>query len=131
MFSSMHIGNTATVEFLVSKKMQPQFDGIIIHPVCSTWDLAHQFEIAARKALVPHLEESEEGIGSHLEIDHIAPAALGSTVKVTATISELDESTVVCTLEAISKNTVVATGKQIQRVYPAEIIRQIISNANN
>ena len=59
---SMQIGNTATVEFVVSEKMQPRFDGIIVHPVCSTWDLAHQFEITSRKALVPHLEEGEEGI---------------------------------------------------------------------
>jgi len=128
---SMQIGNTATVEFIVSEKMQPRFDGIIIHPVCSTWDLAHQFEIASRKALVPHLEDGEEGIGTHLSIDHLAPALLGQKVTITSTVIKIDESTVICSIQGKCGNSIIATGEQIQRVFPIEVVDRIIANANN
>jgi predicted thioesterase len=131
MNSSMQLGNTATVIFTVTDAMQPRFDGSIVHPVCSTWDLAHQFEIAARKALVPHLEANEEGIGSHISIDHLAPAPLGRKVVVTATVTKLDGTTVVCTIEGKCGDSIVATGEQIQRVFPLEVVQQIIADASD
>jgi fluoroacetyl-CoA thioesterase len=130
MKSSMQLGNTATVTFTVTEEMQPRFDGNIVHPVCSTWDLAHQFEISARKALVPHLEKEEEGIGSHLSIDHLAPAPLGREVVVTATVIKIDASTVICSIEALCGDSIVATGKQKQRIFPVEIVERIIANAS-
>ena len=126
----MQLGNTATVTFMVTDAMQPRFDGKIVHQVCSTWDLAHQFEIAARKALVPHLEDGEEGIGAHLSIDHFAPAPLGKDVVVTAIVSKIDKTTVVCTVESKCGETIVATGEQKQRVFPIEIVERIIANAS-
>jgi predicted thioesterase len=131
MKTTMQIGNTATVTFTITQEMQPRFDGNIVHPICSTWDLAHQFEIAARKALVPHLEDGEEGIGSHLLIDHCAPAPLGGEVVVTATVTSIDETTVVCAIEGKCGESIVATGEQIQRVFPVEVVKQIIANASD
>jgi fluoroacetyl-CoA thioesterase len=130
MNSSMQLGNTATVIFTVTDAMQPRFDGSIVHPVCSTWDLAHQFEIAARKALVPHLEANEEGIGANLSIDHCAPAPLGREVVVTATVTKIDKTTVVCSIEGKCGESVVATGEQKQRIFPIEIVERIIENAS-
>ena len=126
----MHIGNTAMVTFTITKEMQPRFDGKIVHPVCSTWDLAHQFEIAARKALVPHLEEGEEGIGASLSINHCAPAPLGRKVVAIATVTKFDETTVVCSIEGTCGETIVATGEQTQRVFPIEVVHNIIANAS-
>jgi predicted thioesterase len=131
MKDSMQIGNETFHSFVVVEEMQPQFDGTVIHPVCSTWDLAHQFEITARKALVPHLVEGEEGIGSKLNIHHCSPAPLGSDIAVTATVVELDETTVVCSLEAKKGETVVATGTQTQRVFPKNTVDAIIANASD
>src|SRR5512145_2153614 len=71
---SLRVGNTAQVEITVTQDMCPAFDGIVVHRVYSTWSMAHHMELAARKVLAPHLEEHEEGIGSHLTIDHVAPA---------------------------------------------------------
>lgn len=130
MKTSMQLGNTATVTFAVTDSMQPRFDGKIVHPVCSTWDVAHQFEIAARKALVPHLEEGEEGIGASLSIDHCAPAPLGREVVVTATVIKFDETTVICSIEGKCGESRIATGEQKQRVFPVEIVERIIANAS-
>ena len=94
--------------------------------MCSTWDLAHQFEIAARLTLEPHLEMNEQGIGTHLSINHLKPLQVGRTVLVKATIVDLDTSTVVCELVALIDGEICAEGKQIQRVLPANKIKQII-----
>ena len=127
----MKVGNTETITFTVEAQMQPVFEGKTIHPLCSTWDLAHQFELASRYVLVPHLEEDEEGIGSRVSIDHKSPAHLGSTVEVTATVTKTSKSEVVCDIVAAIGSRIVATGDQIQRIFPKEKIDQIIANAND
>lgn len=131
MKTTIQIGNTASVSFSVIEEFQAKFDGRVIHPVCSTWDMAHQFEIAARKALEDHLEDNEQGIGSFLSIDHVKPAPIGAEVKVVATITELDETTVVCEISATVHGTECATGKQVQRVLPSLTITRLIEEADS
>ena len=93
--------------------------------------MAHQFEIAARQTLEPHLEEDEEGIGSFLSIDHCAPAAVGKTVLVEATVTEVDDTSVVCSISATIGLLTCATGKQIQRVLPSASISALIDRASS
>jgi predicted thioesterase len=126
---TIQVGTTASLSFCVTSEMQPNFGGKTIHPVCSTWDMAHQFELAARQTLEPHLNEDEQGIGTFLSIDHCAPASLGKTVFVEAIITELDESTVVCAISAKIDSLVCATGKQVQRVLPTSILTSLIDEA--
>ena len=126
---TIQVGNSASFTFCVTPEMQPTFGGETVHPVCSTWDMAHQFELAARQTLEPHLDEDEQGIGSFISIDHCAPAPVGKTVFVEAIISEIDESSVVCTLSAKIDSLVCATGKQVQRVLPCSIIDSLIEKA--
>ena len=80
----LKVGNTAEIQVEVTEDMCPAFDGIIVHRVYSTWSMAHHMELAARKVLAPHLDDHEEGIGSHLSIDHLAPCPVGGTVRVHA-----------------------------------------------
>ncbi|MCH2146894.1 MAG: hypothetical protein MK073_03655 [Phycisphaerales bacterium] len=131
MKSTIAIGNTSINEFEVTQSMAPTFHGQQVHPVCSTWDLAHQFELAARYALEPHLEAHEQGIGAELCIKHLKPAPIGKTVVVCATISSLDSTTVVCDIEAKVGDSLIATGSQVQRVLPSDKIRDLIQNAED
>ena len=119
-------GVEAEVSAVVTEDMCPAFDGVIVHHVYSTWALAHHMELAARKVLAPHLEAHEEGIGSHLSIDHLAPTPVGKTVRVVATCTELNASKVVCELIAYEGERVVGRGKQVQRVFPKEVIQSLI-----
>ncbi len=123
------VGNRATVTINVTHDMRPAFDGVVVHDVCSTWHMAHHMEVAARKVLASHLEEGEEGIGSHLSIDHLAPAPVGCTIQVQAVAVELDDSTLVCTLEARHGDTLLATGRQVQRILPDAALKDIMDRA--
>ena len=93
---SLKVDNAAEVTITVIDDMCPAFDGVVVHRVYSTWSMAHHMELAARMVLAPHLEDHEEGIGSHLSIDHVSPAPLGHRVRVTARAIELGLTTLVC-----------------------------------
>jgi fluoroacetyl-CoA thioesterase len=79
--------------------------------------------------LAPHLEAHEEGIGSHLSIDHVAPAPLGHQVRVVATAVELGPTTLVCEVNAYDGDRLVGRGKQVQRVLPKTTLAALIERA--
>lgn len=134
MYPSLQLGNSADVVITVTEDMCPAFDGVIVHRVYSTWSMAHHMELAARKVLAPHLEEHEEGIGSHLSIDHVAPTPLGHRVRVEAKAVELGPTTLVCEVIAYhlrpdGRETVVGRGRQIQRILPKSKLTALIERA--
>jgi|TARA_B110000495_G_C22930430_1_gene543869 fluoroacetyl-CoA thioesterase len=114
---------------VVDKTMCPAFDGIIVHHVYSTWSMAHHMELAARKVLAPHLDEHEEGIGGHLSIDHIAPAAVGATIRIVAKAVSLQGDRLTCEVTAWEGDTLLGRGQQVQRVLPKSVLERIINRA--
>ncbi len=91
--------------------------------------MAHQMEIAARKVLVEYLEPHEEGIGGHISIDHLAPLAVGKTLTVRATLSEVRRTHVWCDLAAYDGERLLAKGRQLQVVLPKAKLAEILSRA--
>ncbi len=126
---TLKVGNTAEVTALVTEDMCPAFDDVVVHRVYSTWSMAHHMEVAARKVLAPHLGEHEEGIGSHISIDHLAPTPVGRTVRVVAEAVEIDDSTVVCEICVYDGDRLVGQGRQIQRVLPKTKLKSLIERA--
>lgn len=120
-------GTQAEVQIEVTEDMCPAFDGVVVHRVYSTWSLAHHMEIAARKVLVPHLEEDEEGIGTHLSIDHISPTPVGKFVRVVAVACEVTKDKLVCNIEAFDGDRMIARGKQVQRVLPKTKLESLVN----
>tara|TARA_Y100000589_G_scaffold328165_2_gene371654 strand:- start:2399 stop:2824 length:426 start_codon:yes stop_codon:yes gene_type:complete len=128
---TLQVGQLAEVTITVTEEMCPAFDGIIVHRVYSTWSMAHHMELAARKILAPHLEEEEEGIGSHLSIDHLAPAPVGHVVTVRAEAVQVDENGVVCEIKAWDGDRLLGQGKQVQRVLPKKVLNKIVERVSN
>ncbi len=119
-------GIQAETTFEVTPDMRPDFDGKAIHPVCSTWSLVHQMEIAGRMVLIGYLEPHEEGVGSHASCDHLGPAAVGRTVRVVATATSVTDRELVCEMVASCDDRMIARGKTVQRVFPREILERIL-----
>ncbi|MHC4414111.1 MAG: thioesterase family protein [Planctomycetota bacterium] len=126
---SLEVGTRAEVTATVTEDMCPAFDEVVVHRVYSTWSMAHHMELAARMVLAPHLEEDQEGIGSHLSVDHLAPTPVGHTVRVVAEAIEVDETTVVCAVTAYDGDRLVGRGTQIQRVLPKKKLEALIHRA--
>ncbi len=117
---------------VVTEEMCPAFDGVVVHRVYSTWSVAHHFELAARKVLVDFLEPHEEGIGSHLSIDHISPCPVGRTARVRAELIEVTQDRhprVICDVSAYDGERLLARGKQVQVVMNKEHLAQYIERS--
>lgn len=107
----------------VTDDMCPAFDGVVVHRCYSTWSLVHHMEIAARRVLVDFLEPHEEGIGSHVSVDHFSPCRVGKMVKVSARLIEVEpghHTRVTCEVSAYDGDRLLARGRQVQVVMNKE-----------
>lgn len=119
-------GVSAELTFEVTDDMRPIFDRVAVHQVCSTWTLVHYFELAGRKILIGFLEEGEEGVGSHVTIDHIGPAKVGRTVRVVGRATEVSDRRLVCEVEAFFGDRKIATGTTVQNVFPRAVLARLL-----
>lgn len=122
-------GIVREISVTVTESMCPSMDGVIVHRCYSTWSVAHHFELAARKVLVDFLEENEEGIGSHVSVDHLAPCAVGRTVRIRAELTEVRDGRIVCALSAHDRDRLLATGRQVQVVMDKNRLKRRIARS--
>ncbi len=125
-------GVVRELEIVVTEAMCPAFDGVIVHRCYSSWSVAHHFELAARKVLVDFLEDYEEGIGSHVCVDHLAPCPIGRTIRVRAELVEVVQGRhvkVVCDVTAHDGDRLLARGRQVQIVMGKDHLKKHIERS--
>ncbi|MGZ4030974.1 MAG: thioesterase family protein [Tumebacillaceae bacterium] len=118
MKAGMKIGDIAEASVVVTPEMRPQFDGHIVHDVYSTAAMVHLMEHAARKILLPYLEEHEEGMGVSVSVTHLAPTPVGLTVRAQATVTELTARKIVTAVEVWNNRVQIGEGVVVQAVLP-------------
>lgn len=59
--------------------------------VYSTPSMVNDVEYTCYDAILPHLEEGENSVGSHIEIDHLGPTPLGMEVRIEVKVLELEK----------------------------------------
>jgi predicted thioesterase len=119
-------GVKAEVTFAVTPDMCPAFDGVVVHRVCSTWSIVQYMEVAGRRVLVPFLEPGEEGVGSHVSCDHLAPAPVDAVVRVQATAASVTDRELVCDTAAYLGTRLIATGRTVQKVFPRPVLERLL-----
>lgn len=120
------------ISVVITPDMCPAFDGVVVHPVYSTWSVAHHMEIAARKVLVDFLEDHEEGIGSHVSVDHLSPCGVGKTVRVCATLTAIEQdhhTRVTCHCTAHEGDRLLARGQQVQVVMSKDTLIRLLERS--
>lgn len=122
-------GVRAEVRAQVTEDMAPIFDGVMVHPVYSTWSMVHHMELAARKVLAPYLEEHEEGLGTHVSVDHVCPARVGQTVLVVAECTDATPKMVTCRVTAHHGDRLLGRGTQVQTVLSRDTIAKLIGRS--
>jgi len=90
--------------------------GGLVHAVCGTFALARELEWASRLFVLDMTAADEEGIGTALQIEHLAPAFAGETLTVAATFVALDGNDLRCSVEAWVGERRVASGRTGQRI---------------
>jgi len=118
-------GYRAEVVVAVTEDMCPRFHGSPLHPVYSTASLVFHAEQAARRVLEPFLEDHEDGIGTHVSVDHVAPARVGRTVRVVAEAESVAPHKLVCVVTAFEGERVIARGRQTQRIQSKKALKEL------
>lgn len=103
------------------------FHGEVLHPVYSTFALARDFEWSSRLFFLEMKDEDEEGVGTFLSIEHKSPAKVGEEVTLTATIESVKINELICTIEAVCENRVIATGKTGQKMFKKEKLKTLFN----
>ncbi|WP_143305224.1 thioesterase family protein [Chitinophaga vietnamensis] len=104
------------------------FDAGNVHPVYATFALARDAEWCCRLFVLDMKEEGEEGIGTSLTVEHRSPAAIGSEVRFTATITAIRQHEIICSYEARVGNRVIATGTQSQKILKKEKLEKLFAS---
>lgn len=67
-------------------------------------------EAAAVAAIAPHLDSESTTVGTRIDIEHLAPSPVGSTVEAAATVTAANGRQVEFTVEATMEGQTVARG---------------------
>lgn len=113
-------GDKKSFRRIVDNSDQAIFNDEVLHRVCSTFALARDFEWSSRLFFLEMREDHEEGVGTFLQINHLAPAFVGDEVEFTATVETLKGNELTCSIEARVMDQLIATGKTGQKMLTRE-----------
>lgn len=120
MKNPFHPGDTKTYTHTVQAADSAAFPSGEVHPVYATFALGRDAEWACRLFVLEMKEAGEEGIGTHLKVQHHSPALIGEEVTFTATVQEIRGNSILCTYEARVGDRLVASGDTGQKILKRE-----------
>ncbi|MGD9854138.1 MAG: thioesterase family protein [Planctomycetaceae bacterium] len=116
---SPRIGTAHETSFKVEAQQTVVFSGL--PPVLATPWLIWQLEMTALSLLEPFLEEGQFSVGSQVELEHLAPAPLGTLVTCRARVIHVDGPAVNFQIEASDATETLSRG--VHRRHVIEIAR--------
>ena len=114
MKKGLEIGQTYSLEVLVTEEMVASFAGKVVHNLFSTSHLVKQMEHAARNLILPYFEEDEEAMGYQVDVTHLSLTLPGMKVTITARVSEIRDNKIIAEVEAFNSRAKIARGKVTQ-----------------
>jgi predicted thioesterase len=106
------------------------FNGEVLHAVYSTFAMARDMEWSSRLFFLEMKENDEEGVGTHLSIDHLAPAFVGEELVILAKVISLTGNELICDIEVKVGERVVAKGKTGQRMLKKDRLNKLFIKNN-
>jgi fluoroacetyl-CoA thioesterase len=120
-------GDRKVFKKTVEESDQAIFHDTLLHPVCSTFALARDFEWSSRLFFLEMKEADEEGVGTLLHIDHKSPAFVGEEVVITAEVESIIGMELICIIEAKVDDRVIAIGKTGQRMLKKDRLKRLFT----
>jgi fluoroacetyl-CoA thioesterase len=116
--SGIRIGQQFEFEVTVTEEMQAQFNGATVHPLYSSAAMVTHMEWASRQHILPFLEAGEEGVGYHINLDHLGAAPIGATVRIVSRMTGLKPGRVICRCEAFHQDRKIGQASFVQAILP-------------
>ena len=107
---SPRVGETGEFRFVVDSARVIDFANERMPAVLSTPQLISGLERAAREVLAPVLDAGECSVGTHIDVQHLAPTPLGHTVVCRARIIHVDKRVITFQVEAHDHRDLIARG---------------------
>jgi predicted thioesterase len=121
-------GSEKTFTKLVTGDDIAAFERGTVHEVYATFAIARDAEWTGRLFVLEMLDDDEEGIGTHVLVDHHAPALIGETVTYEAVIDELHKNVVGCTFSAYVGRRLIASGRTAQKILKKDRLDSIFKD---
>ena len=86
------------------------FLGVDVQPSLATPAMIRWMEFAARDAVLPHLDEGQDTVGTVVHVSHLAPTPLGDSVAYRATVTAVEGRRVTFSVEAEDSRQTVGKG---------------------
>ena len=110
-------GDTRTYPTVVTEDKLARFaDEGLVHPVYGTFALAQDAEWVCRLFVLEMKEAGEEGVGSFVSVRHVAPAPVGTAVRLVARLERVEGNAVWCSWQCWAGERLIAEGEQEQRI---------------
>jgi fluoroacetyl-CoA thioesterase len=116
MRAGFRVGLVVDMPAKAEKHMRPHLEGLVRHPLYSTWGMVYHMETAARMLLAPYLEPHEEAVGGGVLVKHLRPARIGSPLHVTAKLVRVRGTRVFARCEVHSRGRKLGEGSILQVV---------------
>lgn len=120
MLQAFKIGDKISTTHIVTGNDIAQFQGNAVHEVYATFSIAREAEWAGRQFVLKMKEESEEGIGTFVNVVHQSPAFIGDEVVFESKLDEINGNSIICSFIASVGSRIVATGSTGQKILSRE-----------
>ena len=110
MKSRPKIGEVGELAIPTDARHAVEFAGDGMPAVVSTPNIIQFLERTARHALAPYLESDERSVGIEIDIRHLAPTAVGETIRCTARVIAVEGSKIQFQIEARDDHEVIVRG---------------------
>ena len=128
MKEGLYVGYKETMTFTVTEEMFAQFGGEVVHPTYSTATMVYHMEWVSRKIILPFLEEGEEGMGASVNVKHLAPSPLGTTVRAEAVVTKIKTRSITTSVVLTNEKGKIGEGEVKQALMPKSYIEEQIRN---
>ena len=123
----LQIGATGELTWIVDPTMTITLGGLPQATVFSTPNMVMLMERAAREALRPFLEVSEESVGVEVQVEHLGPACLGDTVRGVAKVTAVDGRRVAFDIQCFAGTREIGRGRHKRAVVQ---LNRLVENLN-
>jgi fluoroacetyl-CoA thioesterase len=119
-------GDIKIYEKIIMQSDVASFESGIVHEVYSTFSVARDAEWCGRLFVLDMKEYNEEGIGTQITVQHIAPAFVGEKIRITTAFDSITaKGEILTSYNATVGERLIAKGIQGQRILLQEKIKSI------
>lgn len=122
MKSTLSVGLSATRSIEIDTRRTIDFLGESLR-VYATPELVRDFEVACREFLLDYVDPGEDSVGTGISITHTGATLRGMTVRITVTVSKIDERLVIFSLIAKDEVEQISQGSHSRFVIDIEKLR--------